>query len=158
MNAITAVYRLTCDYGEVERLSRDIAVEQTVEVPESLLCNQQVSEAIVGRVENIELAADGSDAFDVTIAYNPDLSAYQIGQTLNLVYGNISLKRDIRLIGLDFPEQFLLRFRGPNCRCPSPLRGRNGSWAAWGRGACRTSIPAVPPAVWPRRRRANTPR
>ncbi len=114
MNAITAVYRLTCDYGEVERLSRDIAVEQTVEVPESLILNRQVVEDIVGRVETIEPATDGSDAFDVSIEYNTDLSAYQIGQTLNLVYGNISLKRDIRLIGLEFPEQFLSRFPGPN--------------------------------------------
>ena len=90
MNAITAVYRLTCDYGEVERLSRDIAVEQTVEVPESLILNRQVVEDIVGRVETIEQTTDGSDAFDVSIEYNTDLSAYQIGQTLNLVYGNIS--------------------------------------------------------------------
>ena len=117
MSDIRAVYRLTCDVDDVGQLSRDIAVEQTVEVPESLISSHGIRDEFIGRVEKIEPtqpAPGVANSFDVTIAYRSELSAYSIGQTLNLVYGNISLKRNIRLVDLAFPDDFLGRFRGPN--------------------------------------------
>lgn len=111
---IVAIYRLTCAADEVETLGREIALEQTVEVPESLVTDPRIRDTIVGRVTRIEPTLDQPGRFDVRIEYNADLSAYQIGQTLNLIYGNISLKRNTRLIDLQLPEAFLRRFRGPN--------------------------------------------
>lgn len=112
MEFIRATYRLTCEAAEVEKIARDIAVEQTVEVPESLITSERIREEIVGRVEAIQPSGDGS--FDARIAYNADLASGQIGQLLNLVYGNISMKRNIRLMGMELPDSLLASFRGPN--------------------------------------------
>jgi len=112
MNFIAATYRLTCPEADVERFSREIALEQTVEVPDSLIECPQLREAVVGRVQSI--APVTADTFDVQIDYPADLASSGLGALLNLIYGNISMKRGIRLRGLDLPESMLAQYRGPN--------------------------------------------
>lgn len=114
MDSITAVYRLTCPADQVEALSRDIALEQTVEVPDRLVTCPKIRHEIVGRVLEIAPVPQMSDLFDVRIAYAEDLAANNLGQLLNLLFGNISLKRRIRLRDVRFPAEYLARFRGPN--------------------------------------------
>jgi ribulose-bisphosphate carboxylase large chain len=111
---IAAVYRVSCAPADIEALSQDIAYEQTVEVPPALINSAMILEQIVGRVEAIEPVAGQRDCFQVTVGYNLHLSGFQIPQLLNLIYGNISLKRNIRLVDLDLPGELLQRFRGPN--------------------------------------------
>jgi len=105
-DVILATYRVRCDAGEVERVARWIAVEQTVEVPESL-----VDEGIIGQVRSVEPAGEG--AFDIAMAYRADLAAGQLPQLLSLVYGNVSLRRGVRLVDLALPDPLLARFAGP---------------------------------------------
>lgn len=105
MSRITAVYHLSCPADEVERAARDIAIEQTVEVPEAL-----VDEAIIGRVATIQPEGDG---FLVRMEYLPELADGQLPQLLNLVYGNISMHDFIRLVDLELPDAFLARLHGP---------------------------------------------
>ena len=113
MPPIVATYRLTCAADEVERLSRDIALEQTVEVPDSLIRCDQLREAVVGRVASI-VSVDGTmDQFDARIEYPADLAASGLGSLLNLVYGNISLKRSTRLRDIELPESLLSSYQGP---------------------------------------------
>lgn len=114
MIPIVATYRLTCAADEVDRLSRDIALEQTVEIPESLLICDRLRETVVGRVAWITPVPDVSNQFDAGIEYPVDLAAGGLGSLLNLVYGNISLKRCTRLMDVSLPESLLSQFRGPN--------------------------------------------
>ena len=114
MIPIVATYRLTCAADEVDRLSRDIALEQTVEIPESLLVCDRLRETVVGRVSWIFPVPEASNQFDVGIEYPADLAAGGLGSLLNLVYGNVSLKRGTRLIEVTLPESLLSQFRGPN--------------------------------------------
>jgi len=114
MIQVFAVYRVGCSADEIQAVSRDIALEQTVEVPESLVRSSPLFEEIVGRVEQIQPVPHAPEMFDVTIAYNAELVGDQLPQLLNLVYGNISMKRNIRLIDLQLPGELLSRFRGPN--------------------------------------------
>ena len=129
-------------------MSRDIALEQTVEIPESLLVCDRLRETVVGRVawispvpsasrSDFETSSGGSDGasvsgvasssltlrvgvestsnqFDVAIEYPVDLAAGGLGSLLNLLYGNISLKRSTRLIQVSLPDSLLSQYRGPN--------------------------------------------
>lgn len=117
MDFIAATYRLTCAGADVERLSRDIALEQTVEVPDSLIACQKLRDAVVGRVASIAPAsspnAPPAEQFDVRIDYPADLANAGLSALLNLIYGNISLKRGIRLRDLQLPESILRTYRGP---------------------------------------------
>lgn len=112
MTTIDAVYRLRCADGEAERMAQDIALEQTVEVPESLVPDGYIRNEVVGKIASIVQAGEG--VFDATIAYNADLACGQLPQLFNLLFGNISIKPGIRLIGLDLPADFTARFKGPN--------------------------------------------
>lgn len=129
MDTITVVYRLTCAADQVETLSRDIALEQTVEVPERLLTNPRIRHEIVGQVLEIAPVPEARDQFDVRIAFAEELAANNLGQLLNLLFGNISLKQKIRLKSVRFPDDYLRRFRGPNLgveglRAALGVRGR----------------------------------
>jgi S-methyl-5-thioribulose 1-phosphate isomerase len=113
MTPIVATYRLTCAADEVERLSRDIALEQTVEVPESLIVSDQLREAVVGRVTSILPVEGTTKQFDARIEYPADLAASGLSSLLNLIYGNISLKRCTRLRDVCLPAAVLSTYRGP---------------------------------------------
>lgn len=112
MTTIDAVYRLRCAAGEAERIARDIALEQTVEVPEALVPEGYIRDAIVGRIAGIVPAGDG--VYDATIRYNAELACGQLPQLFNLLFGNISIKPGIRLVDLALPAEFVSRFKGPN--------------------------------------------
>ncbi len=120
MDFIAATYRLTCPGPEVERLSHDIALEQTVEVPDALIHSPALREAVVGRVISISLVTNSPDRctpgeqFDVRIDYPADLAVSGLASLLNLLYGNISLKQRIRLTDFQLPDSLLSAYRGPN--------------------------------------------
>ncbi len=114
MESIVVTYRLACGADQVESLSRDIALEQTVEVPDQLITCPKIRQEIVGRVLEIMSVPGAREQFDVRIAYAEELAANNLGQLLNLLFGNISLKQKIRLKGVHWPADYLQRFRGPN--------------------------------------------
>lgn len=110
--AIRATYRLSCEAGETEALARAIAYEQTVEVPPGLIAGTP-AEANVGRIESVESDPEAPGAWRVSIAYPAALASGQLGQLFNLLYGNISMYRGVRLVGLDLPGAVLNGFAGP---------------------------------------------
>ncbi len=97
MKQVKVLYRIRCTAEEVEQASRDIAFEQTVEVPEALVTSTAILEEVVGKVHSIEPVPEQPNQFQVVIDYNLDLTVYQLPQFLNLVYGNISIKNNIHL-------------------------------------------------------------
>jgi ribulose-bisphosphate carboxylase large chain len=110
LGAITAVYHAVTSAGDAARLARAIAVEQTVEVPESLI-DARIDKEIVGRVVSVDPLEGGR--FAIRIDYNPQL-VNGLPELLNLAYGNVSMMESVRLAGLTLPPEVLARFRGPN--------------------------------------------
>jgi ribulose-bisphosphate carboxylase large chain len=106
-------YRVRSKSREVERFARQIAYEQTVELPEHLVSAFRVPEAGVGRVERIETDGGQSEQFLVDISYSPHLSSYQLSQLLNLSYGNVSIFPNVRLLDLRLPHTLLDELGGP---------------------------------------------
>lgn len=110
---VLATYAVTCSSFEVEKVAQEIAYEQTVEVSPELVTSRVILEEIVGRIESIEPVPGMRESYSVRVAYQVHLAGGQLPQLLNLIYGNISMKSQIRLIDLQLPEEFLTNFAGP---------------------------------------------
>ncbi len=106
-------YRLTCGASEVDQIAKDIAYEQTVEVPEQLV-PEHLREQVVGQIRSIKPNQSSNDLFEAVIEYPIDHTGYQWPQFLNLIYGNISLKKNIFISDIKFPQSFLDKLKGPN--------------------------------------------
>jgi ribulose-bisphosphate carboxylase large chain len=113
MDFVTATYRLRCSADDAPRLAKQIALEQTVEVPEELIDSPEILEAVVGRVREVAPCADRPDTYRAVIDYPTDLAGTHASQFWNLLYGNISLKRHVRLETISLPDIVRHRFRGP---------------------------------------------
>ncbi len=103
---------------EIQEIAEDICIEQTVEVIRQLAQDNWIQENILGRVEEIHpLSIDPSSIrkmfYEVIISYPDQIIDYQLPQLLSVIYGNISLKSGIRVVGIEFSNDFLSHFSGP---------------------------------------------
>jgi len=108
---IRVVYHVSCEATRVAEVARTIAVEQTVESPDALI-GPDIEKRLVGRVVSIE--ALPRPRFAVTLDYPAEAADGPLPQLLNLLYGNVSLLRRVRLADLIPCDAVLRRFRGPN--------------------------------------------
>lgn len=110
----TVEYLLTIrDNRPPEEHARDIAIEQTVEVPPDVIPQEHFEAEIPGRVESVQPVADHSGQYRLAISYRCDITAWSVPQLLNVLYGNISLKDNIRIEGLQLPDSLMRAFGGP---------------------------------------------
>lgn len=114
MDPVVARYRIPASRTEAEQIGRDIALEQTVEIPAELAARLELSHDRIGMVRDVTpAAADSSNCWDVVIEYPADFASGGLGQLCNLLFGNISLKPEIRLTEVALPEKVLKRYPGP---------------------------------------------
>lgn len=98
-------YRLAGDEVEARRIAADICGEQTVEFPLQCLPPGAIPEELVGRIERFERdagpsGAAGGNFWRAEISFAAELAAGEFTQFLNVVFGNISIKRGIQVIGI----------------------------------------------------------
>ncbi|TNC68502.1 RuBisCO large subunit C-terminal-like domain-containing protein [Rubellimicrobium roseum] len=112
MSRFAVTYRIRAtDAAEARARAEGIAYEQTVEVPPDVVPPGFVRDEIVGRIEEI---GPDSDGFRATISYSPESAGDDFHQFLNVVFGNSSLQKGIRVIAIDpGPE---IRRRHPGAR------------------------------------------
>ena len=91
-------------------MASGIAREQTVEVPPGVAA-AVVEARTIGVVASVEAA--GPRRARVAIDYPWRELVSDLPQLLNLLYGNISLQRGIRIAGVDWPAELLRQFPGP---------------------------------------------
>jgi ribulose-bisphosphate carboxylase large chain len=123
---LRATYHLTClTEADAVAQARDIAREQTVEVPEGTA--PEVEARLVGRVEALE--SHGAGSWCARIAYEPAIVGGDLNELGNLLFGNISMKPPVRLVDVDFSDALLTRFSGPRFGisgirdlCAAPVR------------------------------------
>ena len=95
--------------------ARFIALEQTVEIPEGCF-SPEIEAAIVGRIEEVGTAPDGRGR--AVISYHPQIVGREMGQLINLLFGNVSLREGVQLIDIAWPVEVLERFGGPALGIP----------------------------------------
>ncbi|HVJ52330.1 MAG TPA: RuBisCO large subunit C-terminal-like domain-containing protein [Aliidongia sp.] len=108
---MNVTYRVRGDAASIEARARAIAVEQSVEMPVEAIEDPAVLDGIVGTVEAI--APGGEGVFEVRIGLAVDTTGFEIGQLLNMLFGNSSIQDDVTLQDVDFPAALTAAFAGP---------------------------------------------
>lgn len=108
---LRVTYELTPDRDEdPEAKARDICYEQTVELPRHAV-PPEVADWVPGEIESIEALDD--KRWVAVIGFDASLCADELTQTLNLIFGNISLKRGVRITAIDWPDSLVASLGGP---------------------------------------------
>ena len=108
---LSAIYLVRGAAKSIEARAREIAIEQSVEMPLSAIDDDFVSSEIVGRVEAIQEKEQG--LFQVTIALSGDTIGQDPGQLINMLFGNTSLHEDVVLADVALPVELAQAFGGP---------------------------------------------
>ncbi len=108
---IKVTYRVRADAAAIEARARAIAIEQSVEMPVDAIEDQAVLTGIVGTVEGIAPVGDG--VFEVRIGLAVETTGFEIGQLLNMLFGNSSIQEDVTLADVEFPAELTSAFAGP---------------------------------------------
>lgn len=108
---LRVVYDLACERDEdAFARAREIAFEQTVELPEPCVPPALVR-AVVGRLEGMERL--GKRRWRATLSYAAEIVGGQVPQLLNLLYGNVSLLHGVRVVEVGWPRSLLAALPGP---------------------------------------------
>jgi ribulose-bisphosphate carboxylase large chain len=108
----TVTYRIfAASLSEARRRAEAVALEQTVEVPRDVVPAGYIADEIVGRIEALE--PEAGSTFRAAISYSPDSVGLDITQMLNVIFGNSSIQRGLRVIGFDPGAEIARRFPGP---------------------------------------------
>src|SRR2546422_115577 len=107
---LRVTYHLACSSRLAAAKARDIAFEQTVELPADAV-PPGVAAHFAGRVESVDTLGRGRSR--AVISFDPGAVCGDLPQLLNLLFGNISLKAGILIAGLEWPDELLTALRGP---------------------------------------------
>jgi ribulose-bisphosphate carboxylase large chain len=104
-------YELGCaQQQDAFALSRAIAFEQTVELPEACV-PPALQRALVGRVEELERL--GKRRWRATVGYPAEVVGLQVPQVLNVLFGNVSLHSEVRVVEVGWPPSLVAALPGP---------------------------------------------
>jgi len=120
MEAATSNDRFTIDYditvpagGNIDAIAADIAIEQTVEAPMACIPASHWDNGLIGKVESVDQVLSVNGLSRVAISYRCDITAYTVPQFFNTLFGNISLKNNIRIVNIRPAEALAGIFKGP---------------------------------------------
>lgn len=140
MRRILAHYDVVAPAGEIEARAAALALEQSIEMPLAAVTADRIRHEVVARVERIEaLSPDGTvdghpapvpETHRVVLGLAPGTVAradgtVDIGQLVNMAFGNCSLQDDVTLVDLDLPDELVGSF-------PAPASGWPASGRRWG--------------------------
>ncbi len=108
---LTAIYHVHSDARSIEARARAIAVEQSVEMPVAAIEDAAILADIVGRVEAIR--ALEPELFEVRVALSAATVGEDVGQLVNMLFGNTSLQDDVILHDVELPQALIDGFGGP---------------------------------------------
>lgn len=137
-----ATYHVRAEPAAIAARAQEIAVEQSVEMPLAAIDDAAIHRDIVAEVAGIE--ALGPGLFAVRVALASATVGADVGQFLNMAFGNTSLHEDVVLADCELPDALRVAHRGPNLGLAG-LRRRVG---AGHRALCCAAIKpqGLPPA------------
>ncbi len=96
--------------AEARARAEDVALEQTVEIPRDVVPAGYVEDVVLGRVETLTHKAGTTWA--ARISYAPDAAGHELPQLLNVIFGNSSIQKGLKVTGLDLGPVMSARFPG----------------------------------------------
>ena len=107
----TVTYRIfAADLVEAEQRAAGIALEQTVEIPRDVVPAGYIEDVILGKVE--QLREEGQGRFVAKISYSPDAAGAEFPQLLNVIFGNSSIQKGLKVIGLELCDTLRNQYPG----------------------------------------------
>lgn len=113
------------DENEARQRALDIALEQTVEIPRDAVPAGYVEDEILGKLEKLEPGHDARGGYFAEISYSEDDIGGDFLQLLNIVFGNSSIKTNIRVEDITLSPGILELCSGPRFGIEG-LRARAG--------------------------------
>lgn len=107
----SVTYRIWGSKEDAYSAAEAICHEQTVEFPSDLVPAGPIKDSIVGRIERFE--EWDQDSYKAVISYAVECAAGELTQLLNVIFGNSSIKPDIRVEHIDIHPSILKNFKGP---------------------------------------------
>ena len=112
MEYLQVTFRLDVSQEDAAQLVDSILLEQSVETPaEVAMRNDFVRDNMMGSIHQIEPQEDGTML--ATLHLSTITASVDVGQFLNVLFGNVSLHEHVRLEGFQLPDSLLDRFPGP---------------------------------------------
>ncbi len=104
-------YHLTGSAREARLIAETLCLDQTVELPDALVPAGFIREQVLGRIDAFHEI--GKKRYEATVSFAEELLGSDLASLLNLMYGISSLRRDIRVAGLELADHVLQRWPGP---------------------------------------------
>jgi len=108
-----AWYRLTGTEEEASAKAKDLCLEQTVEFPADLVPAGFIRDKVVGQLAEFQTQPDHPGFSRALITFLNDDTGMELTQLLNVLFGNISLKKGFRLESLKDCRNLWNQFKGP---------------------------------------------
>ena len=111
MTRILAHYQVGGPATGIEARAAALALEQSIEMPLTAVTSAYVRDQVVATVERIApLATQGHQ---VTLAIATATVGRDIGQLMNMLFGNCSLQDDVSLLDVELPAALVAHWPGP---------------------------------------------
>jgi ribulose-bisphosphate carboxylase large chain len=124
LSSFHVTYRIRGSREDVTCRAKSVCVEQTIEFPADLVRNPGILSDIVGQITDMDQVEP--ECWDVCISYSTAIVGAELTQLLNVIFGNASILPGIRVVGLEFPADFVSLFPGPPFGMPG-LRHLTGA-------------------------------
>jgi ribulose-bisphosphate carboxylase large chain len=111
MPRIRAHYHLAATAEGVEARATALALEQSIEMPLEAVQSAYVRDDVVARVDAVHEIAPGR--YHVVLGIAAATAGDEIGQLMNMLFGNCSLQDDVELVDVELPAALRDVFGGP---------------------------------------------
>lgn len=111
MTRLLAHYLVTAAHTDIRARAQALALEQSVEMPLAAITDVAIRTEIVATVEAITPAGHGR--YRVVLGLAGATLGRDLGQLLNMLFGNCSLQPDVELIDAEWPDELLANHPGP---------------------------------------------
>lgn len=105
------IYSITGNEKDAYAKAKDICLEQTVEYPDELVPDGFIREHILGRIKSF--SKKSKNKYIAGISFDAEISGFEFTQLLNVIFGNISIKPNIRVESINLAPSLLKMFKGP---------------------------------------------
>ncbi|GAB4472249.1 MAG: 5-methylthioribulose-1-phosphate isomerase [Anaerolineae bacterium] len=101
---------LAADEQEAHERALGISLEQSVELPLSLVPPGDMRDHVIGLVDSLRPLGPGR--YEAVITYAVEITGFEYLQFLNVLFGNTSMQTGIRVMRFDLPPSLLAAFKG----------------------------------------------
>ncbi|MEM5501675.1 RuBisCO large subunit C-terminal-like domain-containing protein [Ahrensia kielensis] len=111
MDRFNVTYRLFADTEtEASDFAAAIALENTVEIPRDVVPSGYIEDVVLGKVESVETETDKT--WLARISYHIDAAGAELPQLLNVMFGNASILKGVKLVEFSFNDDVRSLFPG----------------------------------------------